>query len=266
MRKFSILATLTVSFLMTSCPTEHPTSLVVLNMGAMSRITQCSIQNNATIQYIRPFGILDLAVTNHYLGFPIVYSNLPKSSEISGERASSLEVETNYINIRGAHVRLDIPMKIYSDPLSNKKVLYPVMTDGFFTASSTTVEPKGKTIMAIEVIPPDVGNVLRTIFKAKVDKDACSHPSALIYAYITVKGTGVSGNEIDSGEFMFPIRLCWGCLIRYVAKHPDSVPPSMTAQQAPCLPGQDEAMDNVLCLFTSMDKRVCYDRCAKKNL
>ncbi len=60
-----------------SCPSNHPVSLVFYETMAMNRQTQCTVQSGGGMQFLKPFGILDLAVTNHYYLFHHILNNLP---------------------------------------------------------------------------------------------------------------------------------------------------------------------------------------------
>lgn len=263
MGKLRLFLAVAMALPLVSCPVDHPNSIVILQAAALTRQNQCTIQAQAQAQYVRAFGVLDLAVTNHYFGYPVVMNNMPSSMDISGEGAENLEVETNTVTFYGAEVRLDIPIKIYQDPLSDQTLLYSVQTDGFFSPGAGGAEPGGVGITAVELIPPDVGNVLQNIFRSKVAKDSCLYPSAWVYAYFRIRGSTTSGHEVVSNEFMLPIRLCWGCLVRYVTDDPYHT--QMTNTQPPCLPGQDEPMDNVLCTKVAMDPDVCIPRCLPKK-
>jgi len=265
--KIKFLAAVAMAGLFVSCPIHNPGSLVFLETMAMTRQNQCTIQAKGGSQYIRPFGILDLALTNHYFLFPHLHNNMPSSLTINKSSAENLDVESNYMNILGADVKLDIPMDIYKDKNVNKSVLYPAMTDGFFTGASGGILPDSEAMTAIELIPPAIGKELKKAFQAKINADGCSAPSADIYAYVTIDGVTITGNKVRSNSYMFPLKLCWGCLVRYISDNPKSIVPQ--GASTPCLPGQDEAVSNVLCVHVvpPIDQDICYpDRsCASSN-
>lgn len=259
LNKIIFVAAVAMCGLFVSCPIQHPGSLVLLESMAMNTQNQCTLQSGGGgSQYLRPSGILDLALTNHYLMFPHLYNNLPSTMTINKSAPENLDVEINYITILGATVRLDIPSDIYHDSNVNQSILYTAMTDGYFTATSGGILPGSDEISEIEVIPASVGRELQKVFKAKIKVDNCSAPAADVYAYINVDGITMSGAKLASNTYLFPIRLCWGCLIRYVTNDPTGLVPQ--GNQAPCLPGQDDALSNVLCTYIvpPADQGICY--------
>ena len=259
LNQIKFVAAVAMCGLFVSCPImKHPTSLVLLESMAMTRQSQCTIQTGGSSQYLKTMGILDLSLTNHYFLFPHLYNNLPSSMEINGSDAASLDVESNYINIVGAHVRLDIPMDIYNDKNANQSILYSAMTSGYFVGSAGGILPDTDAMSSLEVLPVNIGRELKKVFKARIKADNCSAPAADLFAYVNMDGVTVTGSKVESNTYMFPIKLCWGCLVRYVTDNPtDSIPKS---NSAPCLPGQDDAVTNVLCVHIAppMDQDICY--------
>ncbi len=256
LKQLKMVAFVAVCGLFVSCPNQHPGSIVILESMAMTRQNQCTIQSGTSGQFVRPFGVLDLAVTNHYYMFPHIYNNMPSSMAINGTSEVNLDVENNYLNITGADVRLDIPGSIYNDSNVDQTKLYSAMVDGFFVPAAGGLEPDTDVMTAVEIIPESIGNELRKVFKARINADACSAPSAEVYAYVKMEGVTSSGHKVSSNTFMFPVKLCWGCLVRYITNDPLSMSPQSNA--IPCMPGQDDALSNVLCIHASMDKNVCY--------
>jgi len=259
-KRINIIVGAALCGLFVSCPTNHPTSLVLLESMAMSRQSQCTIQASGKLQYIKPFGILDLAVTNHYYLFPHILNNMTKSMNISQTTTQDLGVESNFINILGATVRLEIPMDIYKKATPKQKaVLYTAMTDGYFVPASGGLQPEQDGTSELEVIRPDVGKVLRSIFKTIAAPDPCATPSAEVYVYVKMEAVVTfTGRRLTSNEYMFPIRLCWGCLVKYIVEDPKNTDIVPQGNSAPCLPGQDETMSKLICILVSLDKDICY--------
>ena len=83
-----------------SCPAEQPQALLILDAMAMTQQQQCTIRPGGGAQIIRPFGVLDLAITNSYWLFPRFKNMMPTLAEITGEGPSSgAPTETNYLSI-----------------------------------------------------------------------------------------------------------------------------------------------------------------------
>jgi hypothetical protein len=77
-----------------------------------------------------------------------------------------------------------------------------------------------------------------------------------VVASVKVRGETLGGKEIESGEFVFPIDVCYGCLIVYndvtgfccVRKEGETIP-------VQCQSGQDEGLD---CRACNTGDPLCY--------
>jgi hypothetical protein len=94
-------------------------------------------------------------------------------------------------------------------------------------ASTTSMDPT-IALAEAEIIPSNYGMALNTAFGSQADAE--------IVAQLRVMGTTVGGSQLTSAAFLFPIRLCVGCLFHCACDtmgHPVS--------QLACYPGQDHS-------------------------
>jgi hypothetical protein len=72
--------------------------------------------------------------------------------------------------------------------------------------------------------------------------------SAIVTSHVRVFGHTLGETYVESGEFLFPIELCYGCLVRYPTDGSScEVGSSTTTIGEPCIPGQDEGVDCRIC-------------------
>lgn len=190
----------------------------------------------------RSRGVLDLLITNQYVMFPLVENSLVSSESVSfggggGEGLSGNEWEANAITLRRAEVSFDAPDAL-GVPLP-RSVEIPI---------SGTAQPGDLISASLLVVSPQIGSALR---RSTFLRDSNSSIDLLV----RLKFFGVTGGgrEIDSNEFIYPITLCFGCLL---SVPPEAVDPSLPAPNCrntadfnsetadlACFPGQDSPLD-----------------------
>lgn len=140
-----------------------------------------------------------------------------------------------------------------------------------FTAYQTVTLPSadvgaGFLAAETELVPPQIGAALRLAVcqsgPATADCPVALTASAdrLLLIKLTAFGETVSGSEFETPPFMFPVRVCCGCLVTFPteARAPDTVHRSPNCDQgaaapgpANCAPGQDVSVDCRLCSTTN---------------
>ncbi len=237
-----------------SCPKENPQEILILDAAQVTRQTQCVVRPGAAAQIISLYRELDLAITNHYWLFPHFKNMLPPIQEVAQESTSNLYPrETHYVNVHTAYVHVNLGA-FYGVSLSTKEQaeLASLRDDGFAFPVALGVEPGGDGTVAVEAIPPELGNLLR---KKILTYPGVSNPGIWITVVVQLEGRTQDRWSVHSNEFEFPIKVCYGCLIRPTTNDPNEPPSSANI---PCFPGQDEGVDNTLCLLVALDKDACF--------
>ncbi len=237
-----------------SCPKENPQELLILDAAAVTRQTQCMVRTGTAPQFIWLYGVLDLAITNHYWLFPHFKNMLPPIQEVTEESVSNLYPrETHYVYVHKAHVRVNLG-GFYAVPMSAKERndLETLRVDGFEVPVAVGLEPGTESTVAVEVIPTDLGNFLR---KKILSYPGSTNPGIWITVVVQLEGRTQDLWTVNSNEFQFPIRVCYGCLIRPTTNDPTQSP---TGANVPCYPGQDEGVDDTFCLLVAIDKDACF--------
>lgn len=217
---------------------HNDSSLFVQNVLAQQLVTngaQCFYTNDPTQPFISS-GVLDVSFRNQYdAEFLIANQLVPESN------GQQLQTETSTITVQGAVVRI-------TDAGGNQ-------LNSFTRYTSATVYPAAGTV-------PGYSPVGVTILDSTtVNSAAASLPangSTRLVTYTTFFGHTLGGKYVESDEFEFPVDLCNACLITFSAAdiNPLCGTPnclgggsgSSTANlPAPCIQGQDDAVDCALC-------------------
>lgn len=243
--------------LFVSCPVEQPQVLLVLDNMALMAQSQCMIRpGGGGAQSIRPFGILDLALTNAYWMFPRIRNMMDAYSAVSGVSSSSLlPAETHAINIVGATVNYEIDDVLWKNMSTSqqKNFYFKYQAEGLTFTTSATVLPSEEGVAAVQVIPPELGTLLGVVMQNMVNAGN-TYPGVWMTVRLKLIGVTQDRTKVYSNEMPYPVLLCWGCLVRKVCD--PNLPPQ--AGQMPCLVGQDEAIDNcALCPAVALHPEVC---------
>lgn len=159
-------------------------------------------------------GTIDLQFTDTYAPFFLVGNQLvPQGND------NTLKTETSRISLQGAEVSLSATG---GGQLAN-----------FTTTISGTIDPvngpePGYGVTQIVLIPPG----------------AVSAPGSFI-ATVTVFGETLGNQDVETGEFSFPIEVCDGCLV-FFNKESQDAGTCVAPQGDPeglCQPGQDGPTD-----------------------
>jgi len=70
--------------------------------------------------------------------------------------------------------------------------------------------------------------------------------------YVKLEALTLDRSAIHSNEYSFPLKLCWGCLIRRTTNDPTAPP---TGSTVPCFVGQDDGVDDTVCNVLAFHRR-----------
>ena len=162
-------------------------------------------------------------------------------NQITGEGGSNLSPETHVLSIQGATVFVDMGefSPVGTDTDKTKRIATMYMIDGVHSFVPAGAEPGEEGIAAVQVIRPDLGNVLQGKMRTLATSSGVTYPSVWVTAYVTLEAQTQDRFVIHSNEFAFPIQLCWGCLVMPIFEE--------NPQDTPCHIGQDEAIPCALC-------------------
>lgn len=236
----------------TACE-ENESMLFIV--GVM-RVTSgdCVVEADADAP-IQSNGVLDVSLRSGYTAAVLVGSQLTQR----GSR-DQLRTETARLSLQGAEVTLtDYEGRVLN---LGGGVPNPYSTVGTGFVNPGSGEDAGYGVIFVDIVPAGI-NI----------------PDQTIISKVRVFGTTLGGAELESNEYIFPIRICRGCLITYPTSAFDDTQGTgeflcATASDAPvggsgtvCLPGQDDFVPCTMCsTFNDVCRNPCNNCTARQTL
>jgi hypothetical protein len=188
-----------------SCATND--SMMYIVGVALRRAGACAVKAELSGTLLSK-GVLDRVFATEYVAGLIVGSQLTQRG--SRER---VRTETSKVALKGAEVKLEN---------SQGKELVPAFSSigtGFVDASDG--EDAAPAAMFATLIPASV---------------APSLPRGTVVVKVRVFGTTLGGEDVESAELLFPIEVCDGCLVSFLAADQD---PAQSSNEYQCKKGSD---------------------------
>ena len=200
-----------------------------------SGATGCTVESSPSSLFITE-GTLDLAFRTEYTAALLVGNQL-----VARGNASQLRTETSRVEIEGAVVRLENGQNTVWGP-------FTVPASGFIDPATGSTPSYGLTEAIL--LGSSYGNDLAT---APV---ADRYKVRRLTSVVKVVGKTLGGTAVESGEWRFPLTVCYGCLISFPPdandtklSRPNCQLPAGTGTSvaAPCALGQDDGVDCRVC-------------------
>jgi hypothetical protein len=196
----------------------------------------CTVDSSPGSLFITE-GTLDLAFRTEYSAALLVGNQL-----VGRGNSSQLRTETSRVQIEGAEVRLEDGQRTVWGP-------FTVPGSGFIDPATGAAPAYGIT----ETI------LLGSAFGNQLVQQGDLRTNNLVRRFtsvVKVIGKTLGGTVVESGEWRFPLTVCYGCLVAFP---PDANDPNLnrpnceraagtgTTVAAPCALGQDDAVDCRVC-------------------
>ena len=206
---------------------------------AQARVTSgtgCTVDSSPSSLFI-PSGTLDLAFRTEYTAALLVGNQL-----VARGNSSQLRTETSRVELEGAVVRLEGSAGTVWGP-------FTVPGSGFIDPATGSNPAYGLTEAIL--IGSAYGNALVQEGVLRRDRTVRRFTSV-----VKVIGKTLGGTAVESGEWRFPLTVCYGCLISFPpeASDPKLTRPNCdlpagtgTTVAAPCILGQDDVVDCRVC-------------------
>ncbi|HMI86189.1 MAG TPA: hypothetical protein VK550_18975 [Polyangiaceae bacterium] len=207
----------------------------------------CTVDSSPSSLFITE-GTLDLAFRTEYRAALLVGNQL-----VARGNSSQLRTETSRVEVQGAVVRLE-------DGTSTVWGPFTVPGSGFIDPATGSTPSYGLT----EAI------LLGSAFGNALAGDLTQRSRVRRFTSIVkILGKTLGGTAVESGEWRFPLTVCYGCLVSFPPEASDSkagrqpncdlAAGTGTAVAAPCALGQDDAVDCRVCkaAIRQQDAWVC---------
>ncbi len=232
------LAVLVASLVASSACVANNGSIFVRGVLAPPQTSQaggCVYQANADGPFISG-GVMDVSFTNAYQAELLVGNQMNQRGN-----SDEFRVETNRVQLQGSVVRV-------TDSSGAQLSTYTVVGGGFVdpgSGGSPSYSTFGTTL-----IDENTGAQL-------AQKGIGYNDLVRLIAYVKVFGTTLGGQHVESDEFVFPVSVCYGCLVSFpsgsddpsLAQQPNCLgtPSSSSGTVTPCIYGQDQPIDCTTC-------------------
>jgi hypothetical protein len=175
-------------------------------------------------------GLVDGGLTNSYSPLFLLGSAL-----VAQGNPTTPQAETSTLSIQGADVRV-------VDPVDNSQWMNAdVLAAG-------TIEPASGATPSYLAIAASVMDAAAITHFIPTGSDTAA--SKLAEVYVKFYGTTLGGDYVESGEFLFPVDVCYGCLVSVpagaTANYCKGAVASTSTAEA-CVLGQDQATDCQKC-------------------
>jgi hypothetical protein len=201
---------------------------------------QCSYTNDPTADHYMS-GFLDLMLVSEYRAVLLVGNQL-----VPRGNADMVRAETSRIQLDEAEVTVE-----FSDGTEINSFTIP--GNGFVDPSSGS-EP-GWGVFGTVLIDSNTGKALLSALQVPAGQRGTR--VGRVVAVVKVFGKTLGGKDVESGEFRFPIEVCYGCSVSFPQSRwlDDGVTPvpncqgcaDVTDLQGACTPGQDSTIDCCKC-------------------
>ena len=224
----------------TACVQDNSTIFIfdVLAQQLVSPGTACTYTSDPTQAYT-PAGKLDLGFIDAYSAIFLVGNQI-----VPQGNATTPTTETSYVQIQGAVVHI-------TDVEGNTLADYTQPVGGAAIAPAQGSVPSYEAI-SVEILNPSTTEPLRSFVEAGGTRQL------ITYTYFYGKTLG--GQSVQTGQFGFPVTVCYGCLVSYSKSDVDesaSIVPNCllavgsatsTSLPVPCTLGEDDSVDCSQCL------------------
>jgi hypothetical protein len=194
----------------------------------------CTVDNSPSSLFITQ-GTLDLAFRTEYSAALLVGNQL-----VARGNSSQLRTETSRVELEGAEVKLEDGQEKVWGP-------YTVPGSGFIDPATGSTPAYGltETILLGSAFGIELAKELRQTLAVR-----------RFTSVVKILGKTLGGSPVESGEWRFPLTVCYACLVAFPPEandtnlaRPNCDRPAGTGTTvaAPCALGQDDAVDCRVC-------------------
>lgn len=208
----------------------------------------CKVDSSPT-STARMTGVLDVAIGSQYEAALLVGNQL-----VDRGSRNDLKTETSRIRLEGSEV--------YVTDSSGRQIAGPYTVPG-----TGFIDPASGANASYGVLH---SVLVDSVAVAKLKSELSAQPRGTVRrvtAHVRVFGRTLGGQEVDSGEWAFPLEVCYGCLVSYppeannqtLQPQPNCMNPAtdQSSLPEPCNLGQDEPVDCRVCHKYASSSGVC---------
>jgi hypothetical protein len=213
---------------------DNRATLFIVQVNAPDTST-CITKNTIDSDiYLR--GVLDRAFTKEYKADLLVGNQM-----VERGNKDTAQAETSRVNLEWADVSIE------NEATGDVVASYREAVSGFVDASKGT-DP-GYGLARVTLVS------MKASLSVMPDGDTTSTSSkpVRLVSVVKVSGKSLGGVDVESGEFRFPVTVCYGCL--YAGG--DCSASSTSTTTGPCVVGNDMGVSCKVCQLTASDTTIC---------
>ena len=218
---------------------EDNTALYIL--GAKTLSSSCMVEASEAGPF-RTWGTLDLVKRWDYSFACVIRNQMTDTLTVQQWATEDLRVDTNVVRVTSVTVRYE-PMGNLATSLGT--------VDTFETSTSGTAPSNALLAVVFPLLSRDFGERISGAMDTRSPETP--FPEEVLLTRIQVSGKTLDGSPVSSGEFLFPLTVCKGCLLTFPPEAADPGRPNcrnedgVSGLESPCIVGQDEPVDCRLC-------------------
>lgn len=232
-----------ITVLETTCIENRPSFYIV---GNKVPDDECIATDKPEGQYITE-GLLDICVSSEYLLHLLVKNQLVNTAD------NACQAEANTIIVEEAHIRIWLNSISYFtiDGVARIDPIEEFMTEFDVTIGNSTAEPNGYGVVIFNIFTPPIINAFNDWIQRYLSQ--CYYVTSLsVSAGVTLYGKSLGGLDMKTQEMVYPVTICYGCLVPPVAPNCEQVD-SEEVLKSICDLGQDKYIPSaVLCVFPQL--------------
>ena len=200
---------------------------VSLQIVQMEIDGQCLLQSAAGGTNALSEGAVDLAISTSYAVYPRITNNMLDVTTVNGFTPRDGRIDTHDVVLKEAIIAYET---------EDQEILANI-TNPFRQSISGTIPVNGSQVVGLTVLTPKTLEELRAaqpfLFFAPNGDLQAVRTSVQMRMRITLRGETLDGTEVETSEFVFPVRICNGCRMIY--------PPDAIDISAPVVPNCQRA-------------------------
>ena len=229
-----------------ACAENRESIYIAAVLDQSAATDSCNTLTCGASMTFRDHGYLDVRYANHYPAALAVFNQM-----LERQSKAKAAAESSFVNLEGAEVRLtDAGNNEIVEPFS-----VPVASFVSPNAGTPSCSPAG-----VDLVDYHAAQVLAAQLQG-------TGVIKRVNAHVKVFGTSTGGTALESAEFLYPIDVCWNCLLGFPVMATDSASGTTicpltdetgnsTFTLTPhCLPyGVDELVDCRYCKMVTPDR------------
>lgn len=182
-----------------ACSAENATMIEIQGRAAPDSVPSCKFAPGG--EFVLGTGVLDVGMTTSPMYQLVVYVK----NNLADPKATSPEASTQDRAWQAKVARVRIDPQSFVDAFGPNPPLPATQLGNVVPLSGQSIDPAGGTgVLAVEAVSGSLGAQLAALVAANEVKT--------IVLGVTLEGKTLGGSYVNTGEWIYPVKLCSGCI------------------------------------------------------